>query len=409
MRRSSSPSEGGGNRLFSGVFSRGGAAGCVSDAAWLEAMLDVESALARALARAHLASPDVAAAITTAARDAEFDVARLGAASADTGNPVLALVEALRASVPEGAASTVHQGATSQDVIDTAMMLVAARAGAVVLNDVAAASDAAAALAGRHRGTVMAGRTLLQQAVPVTFGLKAAGWLTSLDAAWTRLAEVVRRPPPVQFGGAAGTLGSLGDRGVDVAALLAEELGLAMPVVPWHSLRLTVFELASALAGIALVLGKIGRDVTLLAQSEVGEVREAGGPGRGASSTMPHKKNPVGAIAILACTRRIPGLLATIAAAGEQEHERAAGAWHAEWETLADLVRLTGSAAAWSRELLEGLEVDAERMRRNLETPGGVPPAQALDPERHLGSTQAWIDRALAAHAALRAREGAAP
>jgi 3-carboxy-cis,cis-muconate cycloisomerase len=467
MKRSSSTSEGGGNRLFSGVFARGDVARCVSDEAWLEAMLDVEGALARALARAQLATPDAAAAITAAARAADLDVARIGAASASTGSPVVALVEALRAAVSSDAAATVHRGATSQDVLDTAMMLIAKRAGAILLNDLAAAADAAALLVERHRGAVMVGRTLLQQAVPVTFGLKAAGWLTALDAARTRLADLVRARLPIQFGGASGTLASLGDRGVDVAALLAEELGLAMPVVPWHTLRLTVFELASALAGVSLVLGKTARDVTLLAQSEVAEVSEAGDAARGGSSTMPQKRNPVAAVAILGCARRVPGLLATLAAAGEQEHERAAGAWHAEWEPFADLVRLTGSAAAWSRELLEGLKVDPARMRTNLEAAGGIPLAEhlsallaptmgppaldlvkeavararrsgrplldalfdhpatatalananldrtkvtrALEPESYLGSTQTWIDRALAAHGALRARERVTP
>ena len=464
MKRSSLPSKGG-SRLFSGVFGHGEVAACVSDSAWLEAMLDVETALARALARARLVTPEAAAAVTAAARVANIDVERLGAASAASGTPVLALVEALTAAVPDGAASAVHRGATSQDVIDTAMMLLAKRAGAVLLGDLAAAADAAAVLAERHRRTVMAGRTLLQQAVPVTFGLKAAGWLAALDEARGGLADIVRGRLPVQFGGAAGTLASLDDGGVEVSQLLAEELGLAMPVVPWHTLRLVVLELGGALAGVSLVLGKVARDVTLLAQSEV---RELEGPTQGASSTMPHKRNPVGAIAILGCTRRVPGLLATLAAAGEQEHERAAGAWHAEWETFADLVRLAGSAAAWSRELLEGLTVDAARMRANLDAAGGIPLAEhlsvllapsvgrlvalelvkmaalraqesgrplidvlfdhpptaealanaaldrqavadALEPERYLGSTQAWIDRALAAHRALRAREGSPP
>ena len=427
MRRSSSPSEGGGarahsvassGRVFSGVFSRGPAAECVSDTAWVEAMLEVEAALARALARAQLATPDAAVAITAAIHDVDVDASRLGAASTLTGSPVFALVEALRAAVPGDVASVVHRGATSQDVLDTAMMLLAKRAGSVVLNDLAAAADAAAVLAEKHRGTVMVGRTLLQHAVPITFGLKAAGWLTALDAARTRLGDVVRSLP-VQFGGAAGTLASLGDQGVAVAAFLADELDLAIPVLPWHTLRLPMFELAGALAGVALVLGKAARDVTLLAQSDIGEVTEGGEPGRGASSIMRHKQNPVGAIATLGCTRRIPGLLATLAAAGEQEHERAAGAWHAEWETFADLVRLAGSAASWSRELLERLKVDAARMRKNLEASsaaianamaeGSTSPG-AFEPERHLGSTQAWIDRALAAHAALREHgEGIAP
>jgi 3-carboxy-cis,cis-muconate cycloisomerase len=229
----------------------------------------------------------------------------------------------------------------------------------------------------------MIGRTLLQQAVPVTFGLVAAGWLTSLDEARTGLDSVGPRLA-VQFGGAAGTLAALGDDGPRVALLLAEELGLARPAAPWHTDRLRILELAAALAGACGVLSKVARDVTLLAQSEVAEVRETGpGPGpdrgggrRGGSSAMPNKRNPVAAVVILGCARRAPGLLATLAACAEQEHQRAAGAWHAEWEPMADLLRLTGSAASWAAELLAGLEVDAHRMRANLDAAGGFPLAE---------------------------------
>jgi 3-carboxy-cis,cis-muconate cycloisomerase len=404
MRPSSSRSEIGrraGTVVFAGVFSRGDVAREVSDWAWLQAMLDVEAALSRALCRAGLASAEAARAITEAARADSFDLRELGAASAATGNPVPALVKALAAAVPEEARAAVHLGATSQDVLDTAMMLLTKRAGPIVLSDLAGAADACALLAQRHRGSVMVGRTLLQQAVPITFGLKAAGWLEALGQTRLRLSDVVRHRLPVQFGGAAGTLGSLGARGIDVAHLLAEELDLPEPVLPWHTFRMPIVDLAAALAGVSAVLGKIARDVTLLAQSEVAEVSEPFSPGRGASSAMAHKRNPVGAVAVLGCVRRAPGLLATLVAAAEQEHERAAGAWHAEWETLGDLIRLTGSAAAWIRELLGGLEVDTERMRANLDTARHVLSerhAPTLDPLDSLGSTQAWIDRALAAH-----------
>lgn len=373
----------------------------MSDTAWLQAMLDVEAALSRALCQAGLASAEAAQAITAAASADAFDLGELGAASATTGNPVPALVHALSAAVPAEARAGVHLGATSQDVLDTAMMLLARRAGPVVLADLASAADSCALLAERHRTTVMVGRTLLQQAVPITFGLKAAGWLHALDQAHSSLSHVIRRRLPIQLGGAAGTLGSLGASGVDVARLLAAELDLAEPVLPWHTFRLPIVDLAAALASVSVVLGKIARDVTLLAQSEVAEVKEPFSPGRGGSSTMPHKRNPVGAVAVLGCVRRVPGLLATLVAAAEQEHERAAGAWHAEWETLSDLIRLTGSAAAWLREVLGGLEVDAERMRANLDAgrkllSEGL--AATLDPLHSPGSTQAWIDRAIAAH-----------
>jgi 3-carboxy-cis,cis-muconate cycloisomerase len=372
--------------LFAGVFAR---AGAIGDAAWLQAMLDTEAALARALERAGLAEPGAGAAVTAAARAGRFDAAELGRQAGLTGNPVPALVRALTAQVPAFARPAVHQGATSQDILDTAAMLLARRAAEVIEADLAATAAAAARLAAEHSGTVMAGRTLLQQAVPVTFGLVAAGWLTAVDEARARLAAVRRDRLAAQLGGAAGTLASLGPAGPEVARSFAEELGLPAPVLPWHTDRLRVIELAAALAGVCAALGKVARDVTLLAQSEVGEVSEgdppdgpSGGPAgsdhAGGSSAMPHKRNPVAAVVILGCTRRAPGLLATLAAAAEHEHQRAAGAWHAEWEPLADLLRLTGSAASWSASLLAGLHVDAARMAANLAAARGLPMAEHL-------------------------------
>jgi 3-carboxy-cis,cis-muconate cycloisomerase len=322
--------------------------------------------------------------VTNAATPAAFAVADLSDRAALAGNPVPALVRELRELVPPDAAGAVHNGATSQDVIDTAAMLLARRALAVVGADLAIAASGAAGLAAAHRGTVMTGRTLLQQAVPVTFGLVAAGWLTALDEARDGLARAGQRLA-VQFGGAAGTLAPLGADGPRLAGLLAGELGLAAPVLPWHTDRLRIVEVAAACAGVAVALGKLARDVTLLAQTEIAEVREgSAAPGdgsgvrRGGSSAMPHKNNPVAAIAILGCTRRVPGLLATLVAAGEAEHQRAAGAWHAEWEPFADTLRLTGSAAAWGAELLTGLIVDPAAMRRNLAAAGGLPLAEHL-------------------------------
>jgi 3-carboxy-cis,cis-muconate cycloisomerase len=379
--------------LFSALFDRGAAA--TGDGAWLQAMLDTEAALARALEAAGQAPAGAGAAVTAAARADRFDVAQLGRQAALTGNPVPALVAALTAMVPDFAAPAVHRGATSQDIIDTAAMLMARQVIASAGRDLAAAAAAAARLAREHAGTLMVGRTLLQQAVPVTFGLVAAGWLTAIDEARGRLDAVGRDRLAVQFGGAAGTLAALGAAGPAVASALAAELGLARPVLPWHTDRLRVIELAAALAGACAALGKIARDVTLLAQSEVAEVSEGdppaagpdgadgsdgGGSGRraGGSSAMPHKRNPVAAVVILGCTRRAPGLLAGLAAAAEQEHQRAAGAWHAEWEPLADLLRLTGAAAAWSAQLLGGLRVDAARMRANLDGAGGLPLAERV-------------------------------
>ena len=368
--------------LFGGVFARGGAD--TSDVAWLQAMLDAEAGLARALERAGLTPAGSGAAVTEVAQAGNFDVAELGELSALTGNPVPALARALARRVPQTAAGAVHRGATSQDIVDTAAMLLARRVIDVVLADLAQAAAAAAVLADAHRSTIMIGRTLLQQAVPVTFGLIAAGWLTSLDEARAGLAAVGSQRLAVQFGGAAGTLASLGDDGPRVVALLAEELGLARPVLPWHTDRLRIIDLAAALARVTAALGKIARDVTLLAQAEIAEVSEGGGPvprdaaspRRGGSSAMPHKHNPVASIAILGCTRQVPGLLATLVACAEQELERAAGAWHAEWEPLTALLRLTGSAASWAAELLSGLTVDASRMAANLAATKDLPLAE---------------------------------
>jgi 3-carboxy-cis,cis-muconate cycloisomerase len=379
--------------LFGGVFARGGVE--ADDTAWLQAMLDTEAALARALERAGMAPAGAGEAVTATARAANFDVDELGELAALTGNPVPGLARELARRVPQTAVSAVHRGATSQDIVDTAAMLLARRAIDVILADLARAADAAAGLAREHRSTIMIGRTLLQQAVPVTFGLTAAGWMTAVDEAREGLASVSSGRLAVQFGGAAGTLASLGDRGRQVAALLAGELGLALPVLPWHTDRLRIIDLGAALARTAAALGKIARDVTLLAQSEVGEVSEgaaapnrggAQGPGgspasaprRGGSSAMPNKHNPVASIAILGCTRQVPGLLATLAAAGEQEYQRAAGAWHAEWEPLTALLRLTGSASSWAAELLSGLTVDTSRMAANLAATKGLPLAENL-------------------------------
>ena len=369
--------------LFGGVFARGGVD--TSGTAWLQAMLDAEAGLARALERAGLAPVDSGAVVTEIAQAENFDAGELGQLAALTGNPVPALARALARRVPQTAAGAVHRGATSQDIMDTAAMLLAKRAIEVMLADLAQACAAAARLADAHRSTIMIGRTLLQQAVPVTFGLVAAGWLTSMDEARAGLATVCSQRLAVQFGGAAGTLASLGDDGPRVVALLAEELGLARPVLPWHTDRLRIIDLASALVRVTASLGKIARDVTLLAQSEIAEVsegsgepgpRDAAAPRRGGSSAMPHKHNPVAAIAILGCTRQAPGLLATLAACAEQELQRAAGAWHAEWEPLTALLRLTGSAAAWMAELMSGLVVDAARMAANLAATKDLPLAE---------------------------------
>jgi 3-carboxy-cis,cis-muconate cycloisomerase len=370
-------SSGGG--LFDGVLARGAVAAAVRDDAWLQAMLDFEAALARAQADAGLFPAAQADAIAAQARAELYDAAEIGSAAASIGNPAGPLVKALTARVREaepaatildpaaaGAAGQVHRGATSQDVIDTATVLVARRALTPLLTELTAAADAAAALARTHRDDPIAGRTLLQQAVPTTFGLTAAGWVSGLDAGVQALRAV---PLAVQLGGAAGTLASLGDDGLAVLAGVARLLDLREPPLPWHTERTRIAALAGALGLAAGAIAKVATDVVLLSQTEVGEVREGDA---GGSSTMPHKANPIAAIAARGNAARAPGLVATLLASMDHEHQRAAGAWHAEWAPLRELLVATGSAAAWLRTSLEGLEVDPRRMRENLDATGGL-------------------------------------
>jgi len=372
----------------------------VDDRAYLQAMLRTEAALARAEAQVGLILPEHAAAIGTACRAHRFDTAQLAGAAAAAGNPVVPLVDQLRAAVGPDVGPSVHLGATSQDIIDTATMLVAREALTAIATDVAAAGNAAARLADEHRATVIAGRTLLQQAEPTTFGAKAAVWLSGLDDAIELLLSVRLRRLAVQLGGGAGTLAALHPHGPQVVALLAEELGLLAPELPWHTNRSRIGILAGALGVTAGALAKPARDVTLLAQTEVGEVRE-GVPGRGGSSAMSHKNNPIAAITTLANTAQAPGLVATVlsSAAAGHEHERAAGGWHAEWHPLKELFVVVGAAAAWLADCLAHLEVDTERMRANL----GADLEKLLDPPDYLGSTGELIT------AALRRHSGASP
>lgn len=370
MRPSSSTHEAGSGGLFDGVLARGPVRAAISDQAWLGALLGVEAALARVEARLGLIEAAEAAAIGAACLPERFEAGLLGQAAAESGNPVVPLVAALRQAVGEQAAGAVHRGATSQDILDTAAMLVARDALDLILVDLRAAADAAARLAAAERGTVMVGRTLLQDALPTTFGLVAAGWMTGLDAAIGRLVSVRAERLAVQLGGAVGTLASLGPQGLAVRAGLAEELGLAEPSLAWHTERSRIADLAGALGTAAGAAGKVALDLTLLSQSEVGEVRE-GVPGRGGSSTLPQKRNPIASISALAGARRVPGLVATLLAATAQEHQRAAGGWHAEWRPLSELLEATGSAAAWLRDALEHLVVDRARMEANLAASGG--------------------------------------
>jgi 3-carboxy-cis,cis-muconate cycloisomerase len=393
--------------LFAGTFARGGAAAAVSDDAWFRALLEVEAALARAAARNGLVPTTAADAVVAACADpSRLDLATVVARAADAGNPVPPLVRALQDAVGERDAVAVHVGATSQDVLDSALVLLARRAVAEIDADLTAAAGRAADLARTHRDDVVMGRTLMQQALPTTFGLKAATWLAGLEGARLRLAEVVASLP-VQYGGAVGTLAASSGAGVAVRGALAEELGLVAPAVPWSTLRLPVADLAGALGAAAGVVATVAVDVVLMAQSEVAEVAEVG-EGRGGSSAMPHKRNPVAAVSARACARRAPGLVATLLGAMEQEHERAAGAWHSEWPALTELLTTVGSAASWLAESLRGLRPDAARMAATVAAAGegslAGALAEALAPSLGRGAAHD-----AAAAAAREARESGRP
>jgi 3-carboxy-cis,cis-muconate cycloisomerase len=371
------------------------------DAAWVRALLDAEAALARAAATCGIATPADAEAVTAACARLDADPGELGAEAATTGNPVVPLIKRIRAALPTPVAPLVHRGATSQDIMDTAAMLVTQRALDPLLHDLTAAADLTAALADRHRGTVMAGRTLLQQALPTTFGLVAAGWLTGLDSAGRRLADVREHRLAAQLGGAAGTLAAYDDGppaagglGMRMVAAFSAEVGLVEPELPWHTERTRIADLAGALGAAAGAIAKVARDLTLLAQTEVGELAEGGDAG--GSSTLPHKHNPIAAISAAAAAAQAPGLVATLLAAMAHEHQRAAGAWHAEWLPLRALLVSTGSAAHQLRRALTGLRVDPDRMRANLDLTHG-----ALLAERVAGALRPALGAE--AHAVVRA------
>src|SRR3712207_3544448 len=309
------------------------------DRAWLQAMLDAEGALAAAEARAGLVPPGAAQVIVSRCDAALFDPEEIGERGRAAGNPVPPLVRALTAAVSEvseEASRHVHKGATSQDITDAAAMLVSMRATNLIVAELDGITAACARLAENHRDTLMAGRTLLQQALPTTFGLKAAGWLVSVLEARRRLREVRSSGLAAQLGGAAGTLASLGDAGLPVLREFALELGLAEPPLPWHTDRTRISTLANALSLLVGVLAKVSGDIILMAQTEVGEVAEPAGEGRGGSSTLPHKRNPILSVTAVAAARRVEDLSRTLGSAMAQEHERAAGAWHSAREARSE-------------------------------------------------------------------------
>ncbi|MFD7818917.1 3-carboxy-cis,cis-muconate cycloisomerase [Streptomyces sp. NPDC059785] len=364
------------------------AAAASDDSACLRALLDAEAALTRAQASLGLAPAAAAAAVDAAADPARYDVGDIARRARGGGNPVIPLVADLTGAVGEEYGPYVHRGATSQDILDTATMLVAVRTLDLVLGDLERTQRALAALAALHRDTAMPGRTLTQHAVPTTFGLKAAGWRSLVLDARDRLAAV-RAALPAQLGGAAGTLaaftvyaaGTGAPERADPLALVAayaRELGLAEPLLPWHTLRTPVADLAGALAFTAGALGKAAADVLTLSRTEITEVAEGTG---GGSSAMPHKANPVRATLVAAAARRAPHLAATLYGAVAAEDERPAGAWHAEWEPLRELLRLVGGAARDAAELAEGLRVDAGAMAAHLGLTHGLIVSERLTAE----------------------------
>ncbi|MBV9282413.1 MAG: 3-carboxy-cis,cis-muconate cycloisomerase [Chloroflexi bacterium] len=441
--------------LFSPLYVPEELSEAVGDRAWVRAMLEAEAALAAAEASCGLIPHSAAEAIAACCSAERFDPEALLREARAVGNPAEPLVRALRRAVPADARDYVHVGATSQDIVDTAAMLVARRALIVIEADLAGIAAQLARLAEEHRSTLMAGRTLLQQALPITFGLKAAGWLAGVTRARAALRRVRREALAAQLGGAAGTLASLDAAGIAVLGEYARRLDLAEPALPWHTERTRMAEIAGALALTAGALDTIALDVVLLAQTEVGEVAEGGQGRQGGSSTLPHKRNPVRAVMARACARQAQAQAGLLFGAMAQEQERAAGAWQAEWPALSGALAGTGGAARWLRESLAGLEVRPGRMRANLDATGGLilaervvallaghlgregahdllraasrraqeegrgldevmradetvrrwlSPAQvdeALAPGHYLGSARAFVDRALALHGEL--------
>ena len=349
-----------------------------SPRAHVRSMLRFEAALAHAEARAGIIPQEAAAIIAANCREELFDIAALYREAAVAGTPAIPLVRMLTARVTGDAQKFVHWGATSQDAIDTALMLQMRDGIDLLISGLLEACSVCAALAEQHRRTPMAGRTLLQQALPITFGLKAARWLALATRQVRALRERRDRSLAVQLGGAAGTLASLGDNGLRVVELLAAELDLPVPDLPWHSERDRVAEIAATLGIVSGAMAKVASDVVLLAQTEVGEASEGAAPGKGGSSAMPQKHNPVDAINAIASARLAVGVVPVILSAMTQEHERAAGGWQAEWAAIPDLFRFTASAVEGVRGAVAGLQINPARMRANLDLGGGLIMAESL-------------------------------
>ncbi|RON55072.1 3-carboxy-cis,cis-muconate cycloisomerase [Pseudomonas frederiksbergensis] len=448
------------NQLFDAYFTARDMREVFCDQGRVQAMLDFEAALARAEARVGLIPQTAVAAIEAACQAGHYDFFALGEAIATAGNSAIPLVKALGKQIAAKDAEAeryVHLGATSQDVMDSGLVLQLRQALALIESDLARLGEILATQAWRYVATPLAGRTWLQHATPVTLGMKIAGWLGAVTRSRQRLRELKPRLLVLQFGGASGTLAALGDQAMPIAQALAEELKLTLPEQPWHTQRDRLVEFGAVLGLIAGSLGKFGRDVSLLMQTEAAEVFEPAAPGKGGSSTMPHKRNPVGAAVLIGAAARVPGLLSTLFSAMPQEHERSLGLWHAEWETLPEICCLVSGSLQQALLLADGLEVDAVRMARNLDLTQGLVLAEAvsivlaqrvgrdsahhlleqcckravaeqrhlrevlgdepqvtaqlsvaeldrlLDPAHYLGQAHTWVERAVAEHFALTA------
>ena len=380
--------------LTAAMFSTVGMQQVFSDQNTVQCMLDFEAALAAAEARAEIIPQKAVAAIAASCRADRINLQALAETAGQAGNLAIPLVKQLTAQVAlvdTEAAKFVHWGATSQDVIDTGMVLQLRQALDIISIELSELADTLALLAQRHRATPIMGRTWMQHALPVTFGLKAAGWLDAVLRHQERIAQLRVRLFVLQFGGAAGTLASLGNRGLTVATALAKSLDLTLPATPWHTQRDRIAETATVLGLLTGSLGKIARDIALHSQTEVAELAEPVMPGRGGSSTMPHKRNPVGCAAALTAALRVPALVSTMLSGMVQEQERALGGWQAEWDTLPEIACLCGAALSQMRQVISGLSVDAEQMRDNINLTNGLVMAEAVSLAlgEHIGRQEA--------------------
>jgi 3-carboxy-cis,cis-muconate cycloisomerase len=398
-------------RLLDPLFATGRMHEIFSDASRLQRMLDFEAALARSLAQAGVAPQSSVAAIESQCQSKLFSHDALATAAALAGNLAIPMVKELTALVAKSdakAAGFVHFGATSQDAIDTGLVLQLRDAFDDTDEALARLSAVLRRLTEAHQRTFLAGRTWMQQAAPITLGLKFAGWLDAIGRHRERLSATRQRVEVLQFGGAVGTLAAFGRVGGEVAAALGRELKLALPDIPWHAQRDRLAEAATTYGLLAGTLGKIARDIALLSQTEIGELAEPSAPGRGGSSTLPQKRNPVGCSVVLAAAIRVPGLVSTMLSAMVQENERGLGGWHAEWETLPEICTLTAGALSHLVHILDGLEIHEGAMALNLKVTHGLLMAEAVAVAlaKHVGKMPA---HEIVEHAAHRAIESGQP